>query len=91
MTVRLSRGGMPFVEAIEPCHPLRIRRFELGSGMGDVLIYPVSGQSGSGSLANAGLSLYGITDAREVERLIHVTFDPPGASGGSGGQDGRSS
>lgn len=81
VTIRLSRRGVPSVEAIEPGHPLHIRRRMLasgpGGGLGDVLIYPRSHDSGSlGSKAQ--LALYGITDAREVERLIRVTFDPPG-------------
>lgn len=57
------------IQAVEPGHPLHIRRTTNPDGRGDIFLYP----SGSNS---AKLTLIGVADSREVERIIRTTFDP---------------
>jgi hypothetical protein len=71
LTVTLSRRGLPRTTSVEPGHPLHVTRRETRDGLGDILLYPTRGQQG------ATMSLVGIQHAREVERLIRTTFDPP--------------
>lgn len=58
-------------QAIEPGHPLHIQRTTRADSRGDILLYPRTNNQ-------AQLTLVGVTNAREVERIIRTTFDPPG-------------
>ncbi|MBX3359206.1 MAG: hypothetical protein KF745_12355 [Phycisphaeraceae bacterium] len=71
LKLEVKRPQRAILDALEPDHPLQIRRVDIGDGRGDVLLYP-GGQRG-----HARMTLTGITDARQVERLIRATFDPP--------------
>lgn len=60
------------IQAVEPGHPLHIRRTTEANGEGNILLYPRGGNLGQ-------ITLIGVSNSREVERIIRTTFDPPGA------------
>lgn len=80
VVLRLLRGGQTRIEAIEPGHPLHIHRTSGPDGRGDVLLYPPAVRT---NMDRGSMVLQGVADARNVERMIRETFDPP--SGRSGG------
>ncbi|MBY0312356.1 MAG: hypothetical protein K2W85_09825 [Phycisphaerales bacterium] len=71
LKVVLSRRGVPTVSAVEPGHPLHLRRKGLEMDKGDIHLYPQP--SGKGT---SMLTIEAINDARTVERLIRQCFDP---------------
>lgn len=74
ISLLVERAGTVRSSSVEPGHPLSISRRERSLGEGDVHLYPTAVQGRPGML-----SLIAIRDAREVERVIRRTFDPPGA------------
>lgn len=70
LTIRISRRGLPRVEALEPGHPLHLLRQDYSGGRGDIFVYPRDRGT------HATLTLTGIDNARAVERRIRATFDP---------------
>lgn len=71
LKVVVSGRGVPTVTAVEPSHPLHLRREGLDTNKGDILLYPRSADKTSSML-----TLEAINDARTVERLIRQCFDP---------------
>ncbi len=63
------------VRSLEPGHPLHIQRTDVGGSVGNITLYPHTGQRSGGGIG--ALSLIGVSEARQVERLIRATFDPP--------------
>jgi hypothetical protein len=74
LRLTLSKKQRVVLDAVEPGHPLHLRRTDIGDGRGDIALDPRFGNQ------PARLTLIGVDKAREVERLIRATFDPPGMS-----------
>jgi hypothetical protein len=77
LQITVSKSGVVTAAAVEPGHPLSISRKERSPSVGDVFLYPVAMQGQPRAL----LSLLGVREPREVERIIRRTFDPPVAGG----------
>jgi hypothetical protein len=71
LTITTKGPGRTTVTAIEPGHPLHITRHDLRSGLGTITIYPQSRPQNTGLI-----TMLGIPNAREADRLIRATFDP---------------
>lgn len=67
--------GHARVRSLEPGHPLHIQRSDVGGSVGDIILHPHTGERSGGGIG--ALSLIGVSKARQVERLIRATFDPP--------------
>jgi hypothetical protein len=57
---------------------MSVARNEWVGDLGDVHLYPRGRTSGQQGQLRPAISLMNVARAREVERLIRQTFDPPG-------------
>lgn len=73
MSVEVRRHGRTHIIAVEPAHPLYTIRTDTGTQRGNIALLRGHG-------AQPIIRLQGVSNPREVERLIRATFDPPASS-----------
>ena len=77
--ILVLRAGGARVEALEPGHPLHLRRRDLKQRPGEPALSDISMYPGP-HRRQGQLALFAVENGWEVERLIRATFDPPGAA-----------
>lgn len=76
MMLRLDAKGRTRTNVVEPTHPLHLSRREFDGGLGTIYLYPRTQGASNGSVQSSSLTLVGVKEPREVERVIRMMFDP---------------